>query len=162
MTDEITEQHHVPTEGLGTVLTLLRIASGRSQMELAEASGLRACTISEYERGKITPGATMLKKLLDALGLPWAALDLTQSYRQGLESNARRPFGPTASLSALELAFDPEAQLEETEQVLAMAEKVFSRLLRLLFVPMFQGTLRLTRQQLLDILDVEERSVREG
>ena len=157
-TDETTHRHHVPSQDLGTVLTLLRSASGLSQLELVEASGLRS--ISEYERGKLTPSTTSLKKILAGLSLPWGALDLAQGFLQGLEANARRPFGPTASLSALELALDPEALREETEQALALAEKAFFRLLRLLFVPLFQGSVRLTRQQLLDILDVEERSVR--
>jgi transcriptional regulator with XRE-family HTH domain len=155
--EKTTDRHHVQTVHLGTVLTILRITSGLSQIRLAEVSGVRATTISDYECGKFTPGTKTLKRLLDSLGLPWAALDLTQGYLQGLEVSAKKPFRATASLSCLELAFDAEAQREETEQILVLADKLFSRLLRLLFVPMFQGTVRLTRQQLLDILGVEER-----
>lgn len=42
----------------------------------AQAAGVRAASISSYEGGKLVPSHRMVVRLLDALGLPYAALDL--------------------------------------------------------------------------------------
>jgi transcriptional regulator with XRE-family HTH domain len=117
---------------LGTVLTVLRIIRGMNQEELAQASGLRSGTISDYERGKMVPGLNTVQRLLGAMGYSFGALDQARALISSL-----RPDSPTAGeLQAWGLPEGPAALRREVQQVSAEAGRVVSRLTRLLFVVM--------------------------
>lgn len=117
---------------LGTVLTVLRIIRGMNQEELAQASGLRSGTISDYERGKMVPGLNTVQRLLGAMGYSFGALDQARALISSL-----RPDSPTlGELQAWGLPEGPAALRREVQQVSAEAGRVVSRLTRLLFVVM--------------------------
>ena len=114
---------------LGTLLAVLRIVRGWNQEELAQASGLRSGTISDYERGKMVPGLNALQRLLSAMGYPLAALDQTRAFVDGLQTGGL----PAASAEG---ADGPAALRREVEQASADAGRVVSRLTRLMFAVM--------------------------
>lgn len=60
---------------LGPVLAVLRSACGLSQTDLARISGVKRSSICDYERGKVVPDASILARLLSAMGLSWSAVD---------------------------------------------------------------------------------------
>jgi transcriptional regulator with XRE-family HTH domain len=77
-TTAITRTEHVRGLGpvsLGVALSLLRIISGLNQKELAESSGIRSSSISDYEQGRKMPELSTLQRLLAPMGLTLAALD---------------------------------------------------------------------------------------
>lgn len=128
-------------------LAVLRVIRGWSQEELARHSGVRPSSISDYERGKIVPGAGTLQRLLDAMGYPFSALDGTQTLIATLraESELRaasrlaRPGHPEARAAARREG-DPPAPNPaapsrhwEVEQASVEAGKVAARLTRLFF-----------------------------
>ena len=119
----------MPGAELGTVLAVLRIVRGWNQEELAQASGLRSGTISDYERGKMVPGLNTLQRLLGAMGYPLAALDQARAFVDSLRT-ARLP------AEAPGITGGPAALRREVEQVSAEAGRVVSRLTRLMFVLM--------------------------
>ena len=114
---------------LGTFLAILRIVRGWNQEELAQASGLRSGTISDYERGKMVPGLNALQRLLGAMGYPLAALDQTRAFVNLVQAGDL----PAASLEG---AGRPADLRREVEQASAEAGRVVSRLTRLMFVVM--------------------------
>jgi transcriptional regulator with XRE-family HTH domain len=59
---------------LNVALSILRVVRGWSQEELEKRS------ISDYERGRIVPELATLRRLLGAMGYPFAALDDTQTF----------------------------------------------------------------------------------
>jgi transcriptional regulator with XRE-family HTH domain len=62
-------------ENLGQALRLLRRRDGRSQVELAEAAGVSAAMLSNYEKGTKMPTVGSLGKIIDALGVELRRLD---------------------------------------------------------------------------------------
>ena len=60
---------------VGTRLAILRLVRGWNQDELARRAGIRAGTISDYERGKMVPGVVALQRLLDAMGYRFSDFD---------------------------------------------------------------------------------------
>src|SRR5262245_56482319 len=114
---------------LGTVLAVLRVIRGLNQEELARASGLRAGTISDYERGKLVPGLNTVHRILGAMGYPFAALDQARSLIRSM-----RPESLTESSAPTSALLEgTEALRWEVEQVSAEAGRVMSRLTRLMF-----------------------------
>jgi transcriptional regulator with XRE-family HTH domain len=107
---------------LATALAILRIVCSWSQQELADASGLRAGTISDYERGKMVPGLVAVGKLLSAEGFTWAELQKAQEFVQ------------TLRLEKLggSLAAEPADRNWEIEKVAAAAGTVLSQIVRLM------------------------------
>jgi transcriptional regulator with XRE-family HTH domain len=114
---------------LGTLLAVLRIVRGWNQEELAQASGLRSGTISDYERGKMVPGLNALQRLLSAMGYPLGALDQTRAFVDLLRTGGLPAASP-------EGADTPGALRREVEQASAEAGRVVSRLTRLMFAVM--------------------------
>jgi transcriptional regulator with XRE-family HTH domain len=55
---------------MSTVLAVLRLIRGWSQGELSRAAGIRASSISDYERGKKVPSQRTLERLMTAMGYP--------------------------------------------------------------------------------------------
>jgi transcriptional regulator with XRE-family HTH domain len=88
---------------LARVLAVLRVAHGLNQEEWARAAGVRAASISSYERGKLEPSHRMIGRLLGALGRPHAALRLVERFladlgrleeeEAGLDESAGTPTG---------------------------------------------------------------------
>ncbi|HEY4563806.1 MAG TPA: helix-turn-helix domain-containing protein, partial [Thermoanaerobaculia bacterium] len=92
---------------LGRVLAVLRAALDLTQSDLARLSGVKRSSISEYERGKSTPDAVTLERLLTAMGVQWTALDLGGWFVDRLLRDCRAPdlrgsaAPPLATASAL-------------------------------------------------------------
>src|ERR1700760_1939113 len=76
---------------LGRVLAVLRTARDLTQSDLARLSGVKRSSISEYERGKSTPDAVTLQRLLAALRFGWTALELGGWLIDQLLSDRRAP-----------------------------------------------------------------------
>jgi transcriptional regulator with XRE-family HTH domain len=120
----------MPDSDLGTVLTVLRIIRGLTQDQLAQVSGLRSGTISDYERGKMVPGLVTAQRLLEAMGYSFSALDQARA----LISSLRPHSTSEEELQAWGLPEGPAALRWEVQQVSAEAGRIVSRLTRLLFV----------------------------
>ncbi len=52
----------------GEVLASLRRRVGRTQVDVAEATGIPASVLSAYERGRRQPSLTNASRIIDALG----------------------------------------------------------------------------------------------
>lgn len=123
------------TEGeLSTALAVLRVVRGWTQEDLADASGVRASSLSDYERGRKTPEFKTLQRMIGAMGYPLSAVDLAQSFvyslRAGSGETKRRP-----TPSSLDTVFESsEAFRWEIEEASAEAGRVVSRLARLMLV----------------------------
>lgn len=70
---------------LGTILALLRTVRGLTQTKLSRLSGVKRASICEYEKGKVTPDAEILGRLLFALRLSWSALDRAGALLEDLD-----------------------------------------------------------------------------
>ena len=78
---------------LGRVLAVLRATLELTQSDLARLSGVKRSSISEYERGKSTPDAVTLERLLAAMRFRWTALDLGGWFVDRLLRDCRAPEG---------------------------------------------------------------------
>lgn len=78
---------------LGRVLAVLRAALDLTQSDLARLSGVKRASISEYERGKSTPDAVTLERLLKAMKFRWTALDFGGWFVDRLLLECRIPEG---------------------------------------------------------------------
>ena len=56
--------------GVGTQLRKLRLESGMTQAQLAEAAGVADATVSRIERGRLTPSVDLVERLAGALRRP--------------------------------------------------------------------------------------------
>lgn len=131
-------------------LTILRIARGWTQDDLARATGVANSSISEYERGRKVPELSTLRRLLDAMGYPLGAIDRTQGFIASLHSEAAlaaaagiRSDWPWEPASVLGQSGPPprergRALQWEVEQVSVEAGRAVSRLTRLLLLVLSQ------------------------
>lgn len=94
------------TDGeLGVALAVLRVVRGWSQHDLAEASGVRASSISNYERAKTLPEMRTLSRIVAAMGYPLSALDEARTFvysvrmQSALKAGAA-PLAPASGRSA--------------------------------------------------------------
>src|SRR4051794_32828202 len=78
---------------LGRVLAVLRAALDLTQSDLARLSGVKRSSISEYERGRSTPDAVTLERLLTSMRFRWTALDLGGWFVDRLLIDCRAPEG---------------------------------------------------------------------
>ena len=78
---------------LGRVLAVLRAALDLTQSDLARLSGVKRSSISEYERGRCTPDAMTLERLLTAMRFRWTALDFGGWFVDRLLVDCRAPEG---------------------------------------------------------------------
>jgi transcriptional regulator with XRE-family HTH domain len=142
----------MPEGELSVALTVLRAIRGWTQEDLARASGVRASSLSEYERGRKIPELKTLQRLVAAMGFPLAALDHAQTFIHALRTESVL----SDRLSFFHLQRSPQTTREEesegsegsdasgaglqweVEQVSAEAGRVVARLTRLLFVLMSQ------------------------
>lgn len=65
---------------IGPCLAILRLARGWTQGTVAELAGLDSSAISDYERGKVDPKHSTVRRILRALGAPYHLLDQTHDY----------------------------------------------------------------------------------
>lgn len=143
----------MPEGELSVALTVLRAIRGWTQEDLASASGVRASSLSEYERGRKVPELKTLQRLVAAMGFPLSALDHAQSFiytlktesalseRLSLLHGQRIPQRPREdeTWEGSDGGDTSDAGLQwEVEQVSAEAGRVVTRLTRLLFVLMSQ------------------------
>lgn len=82
----------LPDHEMGLVLALLRTVRGWNQDDLAKASRVGNSAISDYERGRKIPEFATLKRLLDAMGYPLAAMDLSLVYAKALRTRIYPPW----------------------------------------------------------------------
>lgn len=52
----------------GEILATLRRRAGRTQADVAEATGIPASVLSAYERGRRQPSLAIASRIIDALG----------------------------------------------------------------------------------------------
>lgn len=123
-------------EDVGTVIHVLRVIRSLSQGDLAEASGVRNSSISNYERGKAVPKLETLQKLTDGMGLPLSAVQETQEFIHRMRAQLRRSGSVTGGalasglLSGEPSSPNPDALLTEMDQLAADSGRLVSRLLR--------------------------------
>ena len=86
---------------LGRVLAVLRAALDLTQSDLARLSGVKRSAISDYERGKSTPDAVTLKRLLDAMRFRWTALDFGNWFIDQLLLDCRTQEGDDGGATPL-------------------------------------------------------------
>lgn len=66
------------TDPILTELRLIRLASGRSQQEVADTAGVIQSSLSFWERGDRPIRLDTLRKVLDAFGLDLAIVEKEQ------------------------------------------------------------------------------------
>lgn len=121
-------------ENLHKALRLLRRRDGRSQVEVAEAAGISAAMLSNYEKGTKTPTMASLGKILDALGVPLQrleeALDLVNDRPLPVDGAAfdRRPPAPSEPPAIPRLLTDGGELASELEVGLYEISRGFGRL----------------------------------
>lgn len=74
-------------------LTALRLALGWSQQELAQASGIPANLISDYERGRKALSRQRLEQIAAAMGVPTVSVDTALAFVQTIRASCQTP-GP--------------------------------------------------------------------
>jgi transcriptional regulator with XRE-family HTH domain len=116
---------------LGRVLAVLRAALDLTQSDLARLSGVKRASISEYERGKSTPDAVTLKRLLAAMRFRWTALDFGSWFVDRLLLDCRAPEGEESQggtapllLTASTLATQLSADVVTASQTAARLSKL--------------------------------------
>jgi transcriptional regulator with XRE-family HTH domain len=126
------------TEGeLSTALAVLRVVRGWTQEDLADASGVRASALSDYERGRKTPEFKTLQRVIGAMGYPLSAVDRAQSFVYSLRADpaqADRERGKGDSRPLDDVLESTEAFRWEIEAASAEAGRVVSRLARLMLI----------------------------
>jgi transcriptional regulator with XRE-family HTH domain len=78
---------------LNQCLSALRLPLGWSQQELAQASGIPANLISDYERGRKALSRKRLEQLAAAMGLPAASVDTAMAFVKTIHASWQTP-GP--------------------------------------------------------------------
>jgi transcriptional regulator with XRE-family HTH domain len=101
---------------IGVALAVLRIIRDWSQGELAAAAGIRAGSISDYERGKMKPSLKAVNRLIAAMGFSPSMLDRTVAF---VQSGRARLEGPLSAGSA--------GQIEEISAEAARLAGSFTR-----------------------------------
>jgi transcriptional regulator with XRE-family HTH domain/tetratricopeptide (TPR) repeat protein len=82
----------------GAILAVLRIVRGWSQLELAQAAGMRPGTISEYERSKKTLPLRTLERLAAVMGYSAVTIERARLFIQEARA-AAGPVQPEETLS---------------------------------------------------------------
>jgi transcriptional regulator with XRE-family HTH domain len=76
---------------VGVAFAVLRTIRGWSQAELSAASGIRAGSLSDYERGRMTPSFKVVNRLLAAMGFPPSMLDQTIAFVESSRAHFQSP-----------------------------------------------------------------------
>lgn len=123
-------------DDVGVIIHVLRVIRGLSQGDLAQLSGVRNSSISNYERGKSVPKLETLEKLAQGLELPISAMEEAQEFIRRMRLRGQR--GATASQLAvpgLDSAGgyppqDPTLLHRELDRLSSEAGRVLSETLR--------------------------------
>jgi transcriptional regulator with XRE-family HTH domain len=119
-------------------LQILRIVRGWTQEDLAKACGLRRGTISDYERGKMSPGQRTMQRFLAAEGFSLTALEDAQTFVRRLRGES---LGGIEDLGAeVWQALGDPALRREIEEVSLEAGRVVCRIVRLLMIVLQRET----------------------
>jgi transcriptional regulator with XRE-family HTH domain len=89
---------------LGRKLAVIRTSFGLNQSSLARLSGVKRALINQYELDQTVPDASTLERLLEPLGLRWAAIDFSKWYLERLSAErsiAELPPGPDLLVSSV-------------------------------------------------------------
>ncbi|MEO6191401.1 MAG: helix-turn-helix domain-containing protein [Thermoanaerobaculia bacterium] len=107
---------------LSLALSYLRSAQGWSQKELAEAAGIPANLLSDYERGRKTLSRERLETMAAFMGLPSGAVDTALGFLQAIREGSREPGPPSAQNWRIEAVAAQSARLmsDFTRQMLGM------------------------------------------
>ena len=129
---------------LSTALAVLRVVRGWTQEDLAEASGVRVSSLSEYERGKKIPELKTLRRITGAMGYPLAVVERAQNFVYSLRAESLLAEGQRVESGRQPATSEPvslDAFIEnsavfkwEIEEASAEAGRVVSRLARLMLV----------------------------
>lgn len=133
----------MPESEVSLALAVLRVIRGWTQEDLADASGVRTSSLSEYERGKKTPELRTLIKVTSAMGYPLSALERAQAAIAEVRYLAlANPQDGTVSrglaLPAAEPG-SPAAVRWEVEELAHEAGRLAPRLLRAAFLMLAQA-----------------------
>lgn len=115
-------------EDVGVTIHVLRVVRGFSQGDLAQLSGVRNSSISNYERGKSIPKLETLQKLAQGLDLPLAAMEDTQEFIRRIQARSQ---GSGRGLFPAEVPDLTEPA--ELDRLTEEAGQVATRLLRAVF-----------------------------
>src|SRR4051812_48702521 len=119
---------------LGRVLAVLRAALDLTQSDLARLSGVKRASISEYERGKSTPDAVTLKRLLAAMRFRWTALDFGSWFVDRLLLDCRTPEGEDIEDGTAPLLVTASALATQLSADVVAASQTAARLSKLVLV----------------------------
>lgn len=124
-------------------LAMLRIIRRMSQGDLAKASGVTNSAVSDYERRKVDPQVSTLRKLLRGLDLPVSVLDETRAFILRIRAHVGAEGPRSPKLIALEPLDDAVRSGSEREiwaEVAILAAeggRFLARFIRLLFLTLF-------------------------
>jgi transcriptional regulator with XRE-family HTH domain len=125
-------------EELGRALTVLRVARGLTQHELAKLTRIPSSSISDYERGTMVPGLRILQRLLGGLGLPLVAIQEAQGLvefvkraRLGASPHPGQGAGEKEATAPSSLTLDQLALRREIERVSGNVGKSLAQMVRL-------------------------------
>lgn len=82
-------------DDVGVIIHVLRVIRGLSQGDLAQLSGVRNSSISNYERGKSVPKLETLEKLGQGLELPISAMEEAQEFIRRMRSRGQGGANPS-------------------------------------------------------------------
>jgi transcriptional regulator with XRE-family HTH domain len=119
---------------LGRVFAVLRAALDLTQSELARLSGVKRSSISEYERGRSTPDAETLERLLEAMRFRWTALDLGGWFVDRLLAHCRIPEREDLGGDAAPLLVTASSLATQLSADVAVASQTAARLSKLVLV----------------------------
>jgi transcriptional regulator with XRE-family HTH domain len=129
-------------------ITLLRQVRGWNQDDLAKASGVGNSAISDYERSRKLPELATLGRLLDAMGFPLAAIDVTRQYVETLRAGGSTlsPIAPLPT-TAPATPLHESALRWEIDQAVPDLARAFGRAVRIVLLLLLRGAhLRIERE----------------
>jgi transcriptional regulator with XRE-family HTH domain len=138
------EDHLAETDVLAVTLAILRNLRRMSQRDLAEAAGVTNSAVSDYERGKVDPQSSTLRKLFRGLDLPLSVLEETHVFILRIRSQVGAQGSPHNSRLATQETIDLAAVHAEEKEIWAevailAAEggRFLARFIRVLFLTLF-------------------------
>lgn len=114
----------MPREDLRIALAVLRVARGWNQDELAKASGVRNNLLSDYERGKKTPGIRNLRKLVNGMGYRISAIEEAERFLHRLATVHQLGEGEENAETVELPATEPEAPPMGEAEIHARVDQV--------------------------------------
>ncbi|HEV3459864.1 MAG TPA: helix-turn-helix transcriptional regulator [Thermoanaerobaculia bacterium] len=125
-----------PDDEVALTITLLRQVRGWNQDDLAKASGVGNSAISDYERARKLPSLSTLNRLLDCMGFPLAAIDITRQYVQTLRAggNTFSPIAPIPTTVPATPLQHESALRWEIDQAVPDLARAFARVVRIVLL----------------------------